>query len=192
MGCGEGEAAGHPACPEGCSLSSPCPRLFRKSPPGIGPVIYRGWFGHVCHRLTHGGAFPVLAEACGFLGFKGGGVFPAERGSRAPQHAAAVGCGPPWGGWGPAVLSLTGMPSGGVFFIQESFVLQHVAALCEWVFIIDVLVFYGTFTFEFGAISTDTFLVLLKASRAPKSYKGESSVSSTVHIHSHAEGLAMA
>ncbi|XP_042643989.1 transmembrane protein 150A isoform X2 [Tyto alba] len=80
----------------------------------------------------------------------------------------------------------------GVFFIQESFVLQHVAALCEWMFIIDVLVFYGTFTFEFGAISTDTFLVLLKASRAPKSYKGESSVSSTVHIHSHAEGLAMA
>ncbi|XP_009887132.1 PREDICTED: transmembrane protein 150A [Charadrius vociferus] len=80
----------------------------------------------------------------------------------------------------------------GVFFIQESFVLQHVAALCEWMFIIDVLVFYGTFTFEFGAISTDTFLVLLKASRAPKSYKGESGVSSTSHIHSHAEGLAMA
>ncbi|NWI66907.1 T150A protein, partial [Todus mexicanus] len=51
---------------------------------------------------------------------------------------------------------------GGVFFIQESFVLQHVAALCEWMFIINVLVFYGTFTFEFGAISTDTFLVLLK------------------------------
>ncbi|XP_009999122.1 PREDICTED: transmembrane protein 150A [Chaetura pelagica] len=80
----------------------------------------------------------------------------------------------------------------GVFFIQESFVLQHVAALCEWMFIIDVLVFYGTFTFEFGAISTETFLVLLKASRAPKSYKGESSVSSTAHIHSLAEGLAMA
>ncbi|XP_055576768.1 transmembrane protein 150A isoform X3 [Falco cherrug] len=81
---------------------------------------------------------------------------------------------------------------GGVFFIQESFVLQHVAALCEWMFIIDVLVFYGTFTFEFGAISTDTFLVLLKASRAPKSYKGESGISSTAHIHSHTEGLAMA
>ncbi|XP_037255794.1 transmembrane protein 150A isoform X1 [Falco rusticolus] len=80
----------------------------------------------------------------------------------------------------------------GVFFIQESFVLQHVAALCEWMFIIDVLVFYGTFTFEFGAISTDTFLVLLKASRAPKSYKGESGISSTAHIHSHTEGLAMA
>lgn len=120
-------------------------------------------------------------------------MFPAEDGcSRPPQHVVPVGHGPPWGGWGSAVLSLTGIPSGGVFFIQESFVLQHVAALCEWMFIIDVLVFYGTFTFEFGAISTDTFLVLLKASRAPKSYKGESSLSSTAHIHSHVEGLAMA
>ncbi|XP_008941876.1 PREDICTED: transmembrane protein 150A, partial [Merops nubicus] len=81
---------------------------------------------------------------------------------------------------------------GGVFFIQESFVLQHVAALCEWMFIIDVLVFYGTFTFEFGAISTDTFLVLLKASRVPKSYKGESGMSSMACIHGHVEGLAMA
>ncbi|XP_025065704.1 transmembrane protein 150A-like isoform X3 [Alligator sinensis] len=80
---------------------------------------------------------------------------------------------------------------GGVFFVQESFVLQHVAALCEWVFIIDVLVFYGTFTFEFGAISTETFLVLLKASRAPKSYKADSSTSSTPHVHSHSESLAM-
>lgn len=190
---GEGEAVGHPACPEGCSLTSPCPGLFRKSPPSVGPVVYQGWFGHVCHCLTRAGALPLLEEAVGFLGFRGAGAFPTEGGcSRPPQCAVAVGCCPPWGGWGPAVLSLTEMPSGGVFFIQESFVLQHVAALCEWMFIIDVLVFYGTFTFEFGAISTDTFLVLLKASRAPKSYKGESGVSSTAHIHSHAEGLAMA
>lgn len=88
------------------------------------------------------------------------------------------------GTWGTAMLSLTSTSSGGVFFIQESFVLQHVAALCEWVFIIDVLVFYGTFTFEFGAISTDTFLVLLRASRAPKSHKGEDSLPGT-------EGLPM-
>lgn len=86
--------------------------------------------------------------------------------------------------WDMAVVSLTSTTLGGVFFIQESFVLQHVAALCEWVFIIDVLVFYGTFTFEFGAISTDTFLVLLKASRAPKSHKGEDSLPG-------AEGLPM-
>ncbi|XP_073209046.1 transmembrane protein 150A-like isoform X2 [Lepidochelys kempii] len=79
----------------------------------------------------------------------------------------------------------------GVFFVQESFVLQHVAALCEWIFIINILVFYGTFTFEFGAISTDTFLVLLKASRAPKSYKSDSSTASMPHGHRHSEGLAM-
>uniref|UniRef100_A0A8D0LA81 CWH43-like N-terminal domain-containing protein n=1 Tax=Sphenodon punctatus TaxID=8508 RepID=A0A8D0LA81_SPHPU len=79
----------------------------------------------------------------------------------------------------------------GVFFIQESFVLQHLAALCEWMFIINVLVFYGTFTFEFGAISTDTFLVLLQASRAPKSYKADSSASSTPHVHNLSESLPM-
>ncbi|NXJ34504.1 T150A protein, partial [Ciconia maguari] len=61
-----------------------------------------------------------------------------------------------------AIVAFLTLVFSGVFFIQESFVLQHVAALCEWMFIIDVLVFYGTFTFEFGAISTDTFLVLLK------------------------------
>uniref|UniRef100_A0A8C8RHI6 CWH43-like N-terminal domain-containing protein n=1 Tax=Pelusios castaneus TaxID=367368 RepID=A0A8C8RHI6_9SAUR len=86
------------------------------------------------------------------------------------------------------VHSLTPVPPGGVFFVQESFVLQHVAALCEWIFIIIVLLFYGTFAFEFGAISTDTFLVLLKASRAPKSYKADSGVP---HGHGHSEGLAM-
>uniref|UniRef100_A0A672TJL5 Transmembrane protein 150A n=1 Tax=Strigops habroptila TaxID=2489341 RepID=A0A672TJL5_STRHB len=104
-------------------------------------------------------------------------------------------CGQYWTGHLRSILTIVAFLSlilSGVFFIQESFVLQHVAALCEWVFIIDVLVFYGTFAFEFGAISTDTFLVLLKAGRAPKSYKEESSVSSTANIHSHAEGLAMA
>lgn len=58
-------------------------------------------------------------------------------------------------------------------------------------FIINVLVFYGTFTAEFGAISTDTFLVLLKARRTPKSYKVDSNSSSMSHVHSHLENLAM-
>uniref|UniRef100_A0A803JGK3 cDNA sequence BC014685 n=1 Tax=Xenopus tropicalis TaxID=8364 RepID=A0A803JGK3_XENTR len=79
----------------------------------------------------------------------------------------------------------------GVFFIQEGFVLQHLAALCEWTFIINVLIFYGTFSFEFGAISTDTFLVLLKASRAPKSYKAGTSTPATPHAHSTSENMAM-
>uniref|UniRef100_A0A8D2J5C0 CWH43-like N-terminal domain-containing protein n=1 Tax=Varanus komodoensis TaxID=61221 RepID=A0A8D2J5C0_VARKO len=54
-------------------------------------------------------------------------------------------------------------------FKQHSTALQHLAALCEWLFITSVLVFYGTFTAEFGAISTDTFLVLLRARRTSKS-----------------------
>uniref|UniRef100_A0A4W4G4D3 Transmembrane protein 150A n=1 Tax=Electrophorus electricus TaxID=8005 RepID=A0A4W4G4D3_ELEEL len=33
----------------------------------------------------------------------------------------------------------------GLFFIHESFVLQHAAAICEWVFTLLVLIFYGTF-----------------------------------------------
>lgn len=69
--------------------------------------------------------------------------------------------------------------------------LQHIAALCEWTFIINVLVYYGTFAFEFGAISTDTFLVLLKASRAPKSYKAGTSTPATPHAHSTSENMAM-
>ncbi|KAA0724822.1 Transmembrane protein 150A [Triplophysa tibetana] len=38
---------------------------------------------------------------------------------------------------------------GGVFFIQESFVLQHGAAVMEWLFAIIVLLFYGSFSHEF-------------------------------------------
>uniref|UniRef100_A0ACB8F7I6 Uncharacterized protein n=1 Tax=Sphaerodactylus townsendi TaxID=933632 RepID=A0ACB8F7I6_9SAUR len=73
----------------------------------------------------------------------------------------------------------------------ESFVLQHLAALCEWMFIINVLVFYGTFTAEFGAISTDTFLVLLRDRRTSKSYSADSSTPNMSHVPSHLENLAM-
>lgn len=55
-------------------------------------------------------------------------------------------------------------PSGGVFFIHESFVLQHAAAICEWVFTVVILVFYGTFTYEFGTVTTDTMLACLQRS----------------------------
>nr|XP_034994149.1 transmembrane protein 150A-like [Zootoca vivipara] len=90
-----------------------------------------------------------------------------------------------------AALAFITLIFSGVFFIQQSFVLQHLAALCEWMFIINVLVFYGTFTAEFGAISTDTFLVLLKARRTPKSFKVDSSTPSMSHVHSHLENMAM-
>lgn len=50
---------------------------------------------------------------------------------------------------------------GGVFFVHESFVLQHAAAICEWVFTVLVLVYYGTFTYEFGTVNTDTMMAAL-------------------------------
>ena len=52
--------------------------------------------------------------------------------------------------------------SGGIFFIHESFVLQHAAAICEWVFTVDILVFYGTFTYEFGTVTNDTMMAGLQ------------------------------
>ncbi|XP_036427774.1 transmembrane protein 150A-like [Colossoma macropomum] len=55
---------------------------------------------------------------------------------------------------------------GGVFFVQESFALQHAAALCEWLFAIVILLFYGSFVFEFRFISTDTLVVLIQKGAA--------------------------
>ncbi|RXM35803.1 Transmembrane protein 150A [Acipenser ruthenus] len=50
----------------------------------------------------------------------------------------------------------------GVFFVQESFELQHAAAICEWIFSFIILVFYGTFVFEFQGVSSETLLVLFR------------------------------
>lgn len=59
------------------------------------------------------------------------------------------------------LLSLTRV-SGGVFFCQESFVLQHASAIFEWVFCAIIMLFYGTFAFEFAGISGDTMAVLAR------------------------------
>ncbi|XP_061117800.1 transmembrane protein 150Aa isoform X1 [Conger conger] len=64
---------------------------------------------------------------------------------------------------GGAVVSLV---LSGVFFIHESFVLQHAAAICEWVFTVDILVFYGTFTYEFGTVTSETMMAALSRNRA--------------------------
>ncbi len=58
--------------------------------------------------------------------------------------------------------SLTKLSSGGVFFVQESFVLQHASAIFEWVFCVIIMLFYGTFAFEFAGISSDTMMVLAR------------------------------
>lgn len=39
--------------------------------------------------------------------------------------------------------------------------LQHAAAICEWVFTVLVLVYYGTFTYEFGTVNSDTIMAAL-------------------------------
>ncbi|KAM8866073.1 transmembrane protein 150Aa [Synchiropus picturatus] len=52
----------------------------------------------------------------------------------------------------------------GIFFIHESFTLQHAAAICEWVFTVDILVFYGTFTYEFGTVTSETVMAALQQS----------------------------
>ncbi len=57
--------------------------------------------------------------------------------------------------------SLTLCPAGGVFFIQESFVLQHASAILEWMFAIIVLLFYSSFSLEFGSISSETLAALM-------------------------------
>lgn len=58
--------------------------------------------------------------------------------------------------------ALTPRPNpGGIFFIRESFVLQHAAAICEWIFTILILVYYGTFTYEFGSVTSDTMMAAL-------------------------------
>ncbi|GAA6068118.1 transmembrane protein 150A-like isoform X1, partial [Tachysurus ichikawai] len=50
----------------------------------------------------------------------------------------------------------------GVFFPQDSFTLQHSAAVCEWLFVITVLLFYGTFVMEFRVVSSHTLVVLIQ------------------------------
>uniref|UniRef100_A0A673L5J2 Zgc:86738 n=1 Tax=Sinocyclocheilus rhinocerous TaxID=307959 RepID=A0A673L5J2_9TELE len=59
----------------------------------------------------------------------------------------------------------------GVFFIQESFVLQHAAAILEWMFAIIVLLFYSSFSVEFSSISSETLasLQLYRSSLCTKS-----------------------
>ncbi|CAB1343859.1 unnamed protein product [Coregonus sp. 'balchen'] len=54
------------------------------------------------------------------------------------------------------------MEEGGVFFVQESFVLQHASAIFEWVFCIIIMLFYGTFAFEFAGVTGETVMVLAR------------------------------
>ncbi|XP_042624598.1 transmembrane protein 150A-like [Cyprinus carpio] len=60
------------------------------------------------------------------------------------------------------LLAFVALVLSGVFFVQESFVLQHASAIFEWVFCVIIMLFYGTFAFEFAGISNDTMMVLAR------------------------------
>ncbi|XP_004077419.1 transmembrane protein 150A [Oryzias latipes] len=59
-------------------------------------------------------------------------------------------------------LAFIALVLSGVFFCQESFVLQHASAIFEWVFCVITMLFYGTFAFEFASMSEDAMMVLAR------------------------------
>lgn len=80
------------------------------------------------------------------------------------------------------IVAFINLVLSGVFFIQESSQLQHAAAICEWIFTIIILVFYGTFAVEFGSITQNTFLEML-AKIGQKNHFKSGSTSSTGLSH---------
>lgn len=80
--------------------------------------------------------------------------------------------------------------AGGVFFIHESSQLQHGAALCEWMFVIDILIFYGTFSYEFGVVSSETLVAALQPAPG-RACKSSGSSSASTHLNCAPESVAM-
>ncbi|ELK30044.1 Transmembrane protein 150A [Myotis davidii] len=88
-----------------------------------------------------------------------------------------------------AAIAFVVLVLSGVFFIHESSQLQHGAALCEWVFVIDILIFYGTFCYEFGAVSSETLVAALQP--AGRACKSSGSSSTSTHLNCAPESIAM-
>ncbi|KAJ7987537.1 hypothetical protein DPEC_G00327520 [Dallia pectoralis] len=66
---------------------------------------------------------------------------------------------------GMSTLACVALVLTGVFFVQESSVLQHASAILEWLFCIIIMLYFGTFAFEFGDVSGHTLLVLARGGR---------------------------
>ncbi|KAL4612932.1 transmembrane protein 150A-like isoform X1 [Arapaima gigas] len=95
---------------------------------------------------------------------------------------------------GLTVLAFVSLVLSGVFFMQESFELQHASAIFEWVFAVIVMLFYGTFAFEFGDVSSDTLMVLVQGGGARGLSRTEWKMEDTggsSHPQHEAEGLSM-
>ncbi|XP_057599087.1 transmembrane protein 150A isoform X1 [Hippopotamus amphibius kiboko] len=89
-----------------------------------------------------------------------------------------------------AAIAFVSLIFSGVFFIHESSQLQHGAALCEWVFVIDILIFYGTFSYEFGAVSSETLVAALQTTPG-RACKSSGSSSTSTHLNCAPESVAM-
>ncbi|XP_029460133.1 transmembrane protein 150A [Rhinatrema bivittatum] len=89
-----------------------------------------------------------------------------------------------------STLALISLVFSGVFFIHDSFLLQHLAAVCEWIFVIDILIFYGTFAYEFSGVSRDTMAAAIQQSSS-KGCKSPGSSSTSTHLNCNPEGIAM-
>ncbi|XP_062331021.1 transmembrane protein 150A-like [Osmerus eperlanus] len=63
---------------------------------------------------------------------------------------------------GMTLLAFVSLVLSGVFFVQESYALQHASAIFEWLFCMIIMLFYGTFAFEFRGMSGDTLMVLAR------------------------------
>ncbi|XP_010863901.1 transmembrane protein 150A [Esox lucius] len=73
---------------------------------------------------------------------------------------------------GMSTLAFITLVLSGVFFVQESSVLQHASAILEWLFCIIIMLFFGTFAFEFRGVSGDTLLVLARGGRGFPGFSG--------------------
>ncbi|XP_038641352.1 transmembrane protein 150A-like isoform X1 [Scyliorhinus canicula] len=87
------------------------------------------------------------------------------------------------------ILALISLVLSGIFFIHESSLFQHAAAVCEWIFTVDVLVFYGTFSFDFASITSETVLAILRRGKSKPSKSPGGSASA--HLNSNPESIAM-
>lgn len=96
---------------------------------------------------------------------------------------------------GMSLLALVSLVLSGVFFVQESFALQHASAIFEWLFCMTIMLFYGTFAFEFGGMSGDTLMVLARGggvkSFSGSDHKSEESGSASHHHTHQPEGLSI-
>ncbi|XP_011368119.1 transmembrane protein 150A isoform X2 [Pteropus medius] len=89
-----------------------------------------------------------------------------------------------------AAIAFVTLILSGIFFIHESPQLQHGAALCEWVFVIDILIFFGTFCYEFGAVSSETLVAALQPAPG-RACKSSGSSSTSTHLNCAPENIAM-